>query len=413
MRTAALSLMTTAAIMLTATGNAIAEISWKNNLRTAHAQAQSEGKLLLLHFYTDNCSWCDKLEKGSFQAPLVGQAIGQSFVPVKIHANASPKLAEMFKVTKFPTDVIVTTDGKTLSHSVSPQDPARYAAMLTSTLPALVAAKTAAPTESVATNSQPNPVPAVASLSKATMPQTPSYAAAPSPTQASTAQASTTQASTTQASTNPSSTTLQIPTSDLSFQTQSPAGDGSGLELPTAALSSGVQAHLAGSRTDGLTLEMPEQVPAETTSAPVSRVTDAPSSANQTPISTQPELGMQGFCPVTVIHEDKWVEGLPEFGAIHLGKLYLFTSEANMKSFLADPVPYTPVLNEIDVVRFFEERKIVPGKREWGLKDPIHNRMFFFADEAAMNHFYNEYERYTDVAIEVMEKAVKDANPGT
>jgi len=30
-----------------------------------------------------------------------------------------------------------------------------------------------------------------------------------------------------------------------------------------------------------------------------------------------------------------------------------------------------------------------------------------------MNHFYNEYERYTDAAIEVMAKAVKDANPGT
>ena len=122
---------------------------------------------------------------------------------------------------------------------------------------------------------------------------------------------------------------------------------------------------------------------------------------------------MQGFCPVTVITQDKWVEGNPEFGAVHLGKLYLFSSEENLKTFLADPIPYTPVLNEIDVVRFFEERKIVPGKREWGLKDPIYNRMFFFADEAAMNHFYNEYERYTDAAIEVMEKAVKDANPGT
>ena len=56
---------------------------------------------------------------------------------------------------------------------------------------------------------------------------------------------------------------------------------------------------------------------------------------------------------------------------------------------------------------------IVPGKREWGLKDPTYNRMFFFADEAAMNHFWNEYERYTDAAIEVMEKAIRDANPGT
>ncbi|CAN0487464.1 unnamed protein product [Hapterophycus canaliculatus] len=38
--------------------------------------------------------------------------------------------------------------------------------------------------------------------------------------------------------------------------------------------------------------------------------------------------------------------------------------------------------------------------------------MFFFADQAAMDHFFNEYERYTDAAIEVMAQAVKDANPG-
>jgi protein disulfide-isomerase len=30
-----------------------------------------------------------------------------------------------------------------------------------------------------------------------------------------------------------------------------------------------------------------------------------------------------------------------------------------------------------------------------------------------MNHFYNQYERYTKAAIEVMDKAVKEANPSS
>jgi protein disulfide-isomerase len=54
---------------------------------------------------------------------------------------------------------------------------------------------------------------------------------------------------------------------------------------------------------------------------------------------------------------------------------------------------------------------IVAGKREWGVKDPNYHRMFFFADEAAMNHFIEEHSRYTEAAIEVMETAVRDANP--
>jgi protein disulfide-isomerase len=135
--------------------------------------------------------------------------------------------------------------------------------------------------------------------------------------------------------------------------------------------------------------------------------------SNNPTAATQTELAMQGFCPVTVVREDKWVEGKPEFGVIHLGKLYLFTNQEAMQTFLSDPIPYTPVLNEIDAVVFFEERRIVPGKREWGLKDPIYGRMFFFADEASMNHFYNQYERYTKAAIEVMDKAVKEANPSS
>jgi protein disulfide-isomerase len=90
----------------------------------------------------------------------------------------------------------------------------------------------------------------------------------------------------------------------------------------------------------------------------------------------------------------------------------LFSSEANREEFLADPTPFTPVLNEIDPVVFFEERRIVPGKREWGMKDPIHQRMFFFADEASMNHFYQQYERYAQSAIDLMDRAIKVSNPG-
>jgi thiol-disulfide isomerase/thioredoxin len=344
MRTAAITLMTSLAISLTASSNVLAEIAWQTNLRTAHAQAETEGKLLLLHFYTDNCTWCDQLEQGSFQAPLVDRAISVSFIPVKINAEASPKLTEMFQVTRFPTDVIVTTSGRTLSHSVSPQDPNRYVAMLSNTLPALEA-----PEYAFADRMLPQSVPT---------------------------------------------------TSILESGTQS-------------FLENGTQAQLTGTRNDAMPLEMPTQTNPHVATHSRANAIDTNGSVDRNEYLEQPDLAMQGFCAVTVITEDRWVEGKPEFGVIHLGKLYLFSTETNMKKFLIDPVPYTPVLNEIDVVRFFEERKIIPGKREWGLKDPIHNRMFFFADEAAMNHFYNEYERYTDVAIEVMEKAVKEANPGT
>lgn len=314
-------------VALVAAGSHVAkaDIAWQTQLKTAHAQAQAEGKLLLLHFYDDNCVWCDRLEKGAFQTPEVAAAIQKNYVAVKIHAGNNPSIAATFKVTRFPTDVILTTQGQALSHSVSPQDPARYVAMLTEQTP------TATANMAIAAASAP-----------ATM-QTPpaTSAAAPSLT--------------------------------------------AGYAMPQA---SGTPATAVSSRT-----------------RPLQDAGNAPS------VSPELELAMDGYCAVTVIEEDRWVEGNPEFGVVHLGRLYLFSSKVEMDKFLSTPEPYTPMLNGIDVVRFFEERKIVPGNREWGLKDPDHNRMFFFADEAALNHFYNQHARYTDAAMAVMAKAVTDANP--
>lgn len=128
--------------------------------------------------------------------------------------------------------------------------------------------------------------------------------------------------------------------------------------------------------------------------------------------TTEPPTAVEGYCAVSVIKNGEWVEGKKEYGVIHLGKLYLFANEDAMKTFLADPMPYTPMLDEIDIVRFFEEKRIVRGKREWGVIDPVHNRMYFFADKEAMIHFEEFFEDYLDAAMEVMDKAVAKANPG-
>lgn len=431
MRTVALSLalFTLASFEL---GSAHAEIPWQTNLRTAHVQAQAEGKLLLLHFYTDHCVWCDRLEAGAFQTPEVGEAVRQNYIPVKVHAAENPKLAKMFEVAKFPTDVVVTTRGETLSHSVSPQDPSRYVAMLGEAAAAytpdgatrVASAPAQPPTAGSATQAGARLAGAAAPAADAVSPQSvspqsgamdPAGTSAPQPNRYASGQA---HAAAAQAR-------ISAPTTAPASETPAAAN------APTLpdSFRGGASGQLAGTKNRAMTLGMPGRTAADspaTSATPSTASVDEPVAAtapNQAPAASDPtenaaqenspELAMQGFCPVTVIEEDRWVEGDPELGVIHLGKLYLFANEKSREIFLDDPIPYTPVLNEIDVVRFFEERRIVPGKREWGLKDPTHNRMFFFADEAAMNHFWNEHARYTDASIEVMEKAIRDANPGS
>lgn len=318
-------------ILVLFASNSQAEIRWESNLRAAHDRAQQEGKLLLLHFYSDNCVWCDRLEAGAFQQPEVGQAIHSDYVPVKIHAGQNPALAQTFRVNRFPTDVIVRPDGTALAHGTSRQAPQQYIAMLRQHVPA------AAPTDAAPAGLAATGVAAI-----------------------------------------PASHRNPVGLSD-------PASLGE-----PAATAPAMGAPLAGD-------------PATDATA-----TNIPAAA---PKVTPPKLALDGYCAVSIIEKSQWVEGDPEFGVIHLGNLYLFVDQATMEKFLAAPEPYTPVLNGIDVVRFFEEKKIVPGKRDFGVKDPDHNRMFFFFDEAAMLHFEEQHTRYTEAAINVTRQAIADANP--
>ncbi len=379
MRTAVVKTLLTLTALVIFSPIAGAQIPWQTNLRAAHSQAEAQGKLLLLHFYSDDCIFCDRLEAGTFRSPEVGATINQRFIPVKIHGGKNPQLIEMFKVKKYPTDVIVTPGGQTVGHAVSPQQPNRYISMLTTAV-AVASGGTTIPPSVAATAQQPPPV--------APAPQ---VQAAP-PTQQSPPMAM---------QVKPNNTAGPQVNQFVAGQNGQP-----NMQMP-GNLASGTPAQLASTRHSAMNLS-----PAHATSAQPPAPTNAGLGKTATPDATR-ELAMQGFCAVTVIKEDRWVEGNPKFGVVHLGKLYLFRNAEMMQTFLADPVPYTPVLNEIDVVRFFEERKIVQGKREWGLKDPTHNRMFFFADEAAMNHFWREYERYTGAAMSVMENAIREANPGT
>lgn len=352
-------------------------IAWQGDLKKAHGEAKKSGKLLLLHFYGDNCVWCDRLEAGAFQAPSVGQAIAQKYVPVKIHVGKDPSLAKMFQVKSLPTDVLVTTDGTVLSHGVSPQDPGRYVAMLNTASGPVQPANAASP----ANVAQNNPA--------ATTPQQqaapPAATVQPSPAQVAAAQPSAVQPAVSQ-NTAPSA---GAQTNQFALPTQPSVGRNT---MPGGAVGQTV-----GARTDAMTLGAPAEM----------NVTPVPAK----PTSETPPLALEGYCAVTINEGYEWVEGKPEFGVIHLGRLYLFSSEENLSKFVSDPEPYTPVMNGIDVVRFFEERKIVPGKRDYGVKDPVHGRMFFFSDQAARDHFENQFERYTDAAIAVMDKAVREANP--
>src|SRR5205823_3446037 len=93
------------------------------------------------------------------------------------------------------------------------------------------------------------------------------------------------------------------------------------------------------------------------------------------PASQAPPIALDGFCPVTLLEtvardpadRSAWRKGDRQFGAIHRGRTYLFTSAEQQQKFLANPDAYAPALAGCDPVRYAERGEVVDGKRAYGL----------------------------------------------
>ena len=106
------------------------QLPWATDFAQACQQANAQGKLVLVHFYSDDCPPCVRVEKNVFSQAAVAEAVGKSCVPVKVHVRKSPDLATKYHVQQWPTDVFVTPAGLEVTRSVSPQTPDAYIAML-------------------------------------------------------------------------------------------------------------------------------------------------------------------------------------------------------------------------------------------------------------------------------------------
>src|SRR5262245_8201891 len=106
------------------------QIQWAPDFRTACGMAAEQRRLVLLHFYNDNCGPCVRLEQNVFCKSEVGEAVAQNYVAVKVHAGKQPQLASRYRVNQWPTDVFVTPSGLEVHRAISDQDPGKYIAVL-------------------------------------------------------------------------------------------------------------------------------------------------------------------------------------------------------------------------------------------------------------------------------------------
>lgn len=431
-----------AAVVFALAGAAGAQetITWYEDFQQASQVAGQQGRLLLLHFYSDDCVPCVKVERNVFSQPVVAQAIERSYVAVKVHVKKQPQLATRYNVTQWPTDVVVSPAGQEIFRTVSPQSAQDYVLFVSqiaaqagvgiktdSLLPAartaganaaagaFAAAQTQAQT--YLQNNLPPP-PGFAAFNPAA-PQAAPFVTAPP------AAAPTTP--TGQPFFQPSPEALQQavaqpqPPANQQYQQNpwvtpnQPAPAAAAAAAPVFAQPSAAPAFAqqpaaappysaqpAGAQP---AFAQPIVQPAAAGFAPPPSMA-APVAARQPeaiPASIAPPTSMEGYCPVTLRDNAKWVKGDRNFGAVHRGRTYLFASAVEQQKFLADPDAYSPTLSGCDTVKYSQTGQMIDGKRSFGVK--YGGKVYLFSDLEARRTFEADPARFAETAYQAMRQS--------
>lgn len=418
-------------------------IPWTEDLTVARQVAQQQQRLLLLHFWSNSCPPCLRLERYVFNQPEVIRAVGSNYVPVKINATDNPQLAAQFRVDRWPTDIIATVDGQEIYRGVSEQDPNRYIAILDQ-----VAANTRVgfPIEGsastpIAQTPTPNsgplgaayPAPNQAAMAPA--PQQPApqanipmgqrprsapaesivnrYAAAPAmdmpqrpaaiapaygsqfvppnsnqPNYANNGAMAQQAALGGQQQMPQNQSQMQPPMQPQIQQPTWPPSGATGAQINpshgAAAVAGGSQAPAGNS----VATTNPAQ-----SGMPAQRGNSAQRGESPRSNPTQMPIGLEGYCPVTLVEQQKWVKGDPQWGAIHEGRTYLFVGAEEQRKFLAGFDKYAPILSGYDPVQFVDRGTLVEGKRAHGVF--YRDQIYLFADEASLQQFWSAPERFS------------------
>lgn len=406
--------------------NAADQVKWQTDLETAFQVAREQNRPLLLHFWSPDCSHCMQVEETVFSRASVAETLGDFFVPVKINTQEHPELAARYRVPSIPKDVILTPTGKEMHRLLTPPSPQQYIAQLSA----------------VAFRSGMSPTRAEQSLADRTASSVPNsdYPDGRGPIANPSTSAIAVQ--------RPESVAYEVdnaraaaapPAGAMHAMQDQPqevinryARQGAGPEArPTEVQAAPAEpaprdvaqapARQEPQRTWG---PWPDREPAEppAQSAPPTAPTD-PIAAAERPVppaaaadvqpapratapAGQPPLGMDGYCPVTLLKKDVWKQGDPRYGVVHRGRLYLFAGPDEKEQFFGNPDDYSPVLAGVDAVYLADSGEATEGQRTHGVV--YRKRVYLFSSEENLQRFWQSPERYAAPIRQAMETGTVD-----
>lgn len=93
---------------------AFAAEGWYTDFNAAQEQARKLNRPMIVHFHTSWCGPCKKMEREVLNTPEVRQLLKTGIVGVKVDGDANAALRARYNVGSYPTDLVLSPDGRKL-----------------------------------------------------------------------------------------------------------------------------------------------------------------------------------------------------------------------------------------------------------------------------------------------------------
>ena len=358
------------------------EIPWSTDIEGSLQQAASTGQPVLLEFTADWCMYCKRMEKTTFVDPRVVNFVNQNYVAVRIDADEHKQLVADLDIKGLPAILVVSPTLQIIERIPGFQTPDALLAKLNknSTASRQQVAQNPAAKRPVQQPVTARPASAVVSVQA--RPPKAELEFEPIETERPMAKKVADEA------------TEEAPTEESEFEfaaiaeqeTSEPAAE----ETPKEEMTAEVDETTPSAEDDDFFATVSQKKLPEPKTPPRKIVPGE--------VIDEPEF--DGHCLVTAVESREIIDGSPRHQTKYRGHILHFSSEEAKQTFLAQPNEYWPLFDGICSVAMLNDDERVMGKLEYAAF--FRKRLWLFSSEQNLKEFL---EDPADVAEEMQELA--------
>jgi len=338
------------------------EIPWSTDIEASLQHAAATGKPVLLEFTASWCVYCKRMEKTTFVDPAVVSYVNARYVAVRVDADQHKQLVTDLAIKGLPAVLVVSPDLKIIDRISGFQTPEALLTKLGHT----PGSEKSALTKTVSREQQPI--------------MTAKKTAAPTP------------------AANPRKKTEELAFEPVELPRTQAAEAKTNvrpISQPSITSNQGTRNSVAD---EDFMAAISNEEPAEDSSGRA-RLSDSRPAAASATSSGQPAF--DGTCIVNAVENREIASGSPRHQLIYRGQLLFFSSVENKESFQAEPGKYWPMLDGVCPITLLNDERKVQGDLQYAAF--FRKRLWVFTTEEHLRQFLDDPAEVVEEVEELMQ----------